>query len=122
MGEITTIGLHLAKLVFQAHGANRSGSVVFRKTLRRHKVLAFMAGADAPRMLVITALANKMARTVWALMAKNEIYRAPVVSKTTNKFSPEVRERAVRRSACSRRSVAAGKAERGRDTPPSATA
>jgi transposase len=36
--------------------------------------------ARKPRMLVITALANKMARTVWALMAKNEIYRAPVVA------------------------------------------
>jgi hypothetical protein len=36
--------------------------------------------ARKPRMLVITALANKMARTVWALMAMNEIYRAPVVA------------------------------------------
>ena len=36
--------------------------------------------ARKPRMLVITALANKMARTVWALMAKNEIYRAPLVA------------------------------------------
>jgi transposase len=36
--------------------------------------------ARKPRMLVITALANKMARTVWALMAKNEIYRPPVVA------------------------------------------
>jgi transposase len=36
--------------------------------------------ARKPRMLVITALANKMARTVWALMAKNEVYRAPVVA------------------------------------------
>ena len=36
--------------------------------------------ARKSRMLVITALANKMARTVWALMAKNEIYRAPLVA------------------------------------------
>ena len=36
--------------------------------------------ARKPRMLVITALANKMARTVWALLARNEIYRAPVVT------------------------------------------
>lgn len=28
------------------------------------------------RMLVITALANKMARTVWALLALDEVYRA----------------------------------------------
>lgn len=33
-----------------------------------------------PRMLVIVALANKLARIAWALMAKNQIYRAPTVA------------------------------------------
>jgi hypothetical protein len=33
-----------------------------------------------PRMLVTVALANKMARIVWALLSKGEIYRAPVVA------------------------------------------
>ena len=37
-------------------------------------------GSWLARMLVIVALANKMARTVWALLARNEIYRAPVVA------------------------------------------
>lgn len=32
-----------------------------------------------PPMLVIVALANKMARIVWALMARGGIYRAPAV-------------------------------------------
>lgn len=41
MSEVTTIGLDLAKMVFQAHGADASGEVVFRKTLRRSKVLDF---------------------------------------------------------------------------------
>jgi len=36
--------------------------------------------ARKPRMLVIVALANKMARTVWALQATGAIYRAPVVA------------------------------------------
>ena len=36
--------------------------------------------ARKPRMLVIVALANKMARTVWALLAKDEVYRAPAVA------------------------------------------
>jgi transposase len=31
MGEVTTIGLDIAKSVFQAHGADASGAVVFRK-------------------------------------------------------------------------------------------
>lgn len=33
--------------------------------------------ARKPRMLVSVALANKMARTVWALLTKQENYRAP---------------------------------------------
>jgi transposase len=38
--------------------------------------------ARKPRMLVTVALANKMARIVWALLVKQENYRAPVPAKT----------------------------------------
>jgi transposase len=37
--------------------------------------------ARKPPMLVIVALANKMARIVWALMARGGTYRAPVAAK-----------------------------------------
>ncbi len=50
MEEVSTIGLDLAKHVFQAHGATASGAVVFRKKLRRDQVLAFFAGQ--PRCVV----------------------------------------------------------------------
>jgi transposase len=50
MTEVSTIGLDLAKMVFQAHGADASGGVVFRKTLRRAKVLDFFR--EQPRCLV----------------------------------------------------------------------
>jgi transposase len=43
MSEVSTIGLDLAKNVFQAHGANASGVAVFRKKLRRNQVLTFLA-------------------------------------------------------------------------------
>ena len=43
MLEITTVGLDLAKNVFQAHGADRSGRAMLRKKLRRDQVLAFFA-------------------------------------------------------------------------------
>jgi transposase len=33
-----------------------------------------------PRMLVAIALANKMARTIWAMLTKHENYRDPVLS------------------------------------------
>lgn len=45
MGEVSIIGLDLARTVFQAHGADSSGAVVFRKKLRRDQLLAFFAGA-----------------------------------------------------------------------------
>ena len=41
--EITTIGLDLAKSVFQVHGVDASGQVVVRKSLRRAQVLPFFA-------------------------------------------------------------------------------
>jgi transposase len=37
--------------------------------------------ARKPRMLVTVALANKMARIVWALLVKGEDYKAPVVAE-----------------------------------------
>jgi len=39
--QITTVGLDLAKSVFQVHAVDASGDVVVRKTLRRSQVLPF---------------------------------------------------------------------------------
>jgi hypothetical protein len=36
--------------------------------------------ARKPKMLVTVALANKMARIVWALLVKGGIYKAPVAA------------------------------------------
>ena len=47
MKKVSTIGLDLAKNVFQAHGANASGPVIFRKKLRRAQVLEFFATQPA---------------------------------------------------------------------------
>jgi len=41
MTEIITVGLDLAKNVFQVHGAEAAGRAVLRKKLRRDQVLAF---------------------------------------------------------------------------------
>src|SRR3984957_1161063 len=43
MGEITTIGLDLAKHVFQVHGIDAAGQVVVRRHLRRGELLKFFA-------------------------------------------------------------------------------
>src|SRR6201998_4279192 len=43
MGEISTIGLDIAKSVFQVHGVDADGAVVIRKRVSRAKVLEFFA-------------------------------------------------------------------------------
>ncbi len=44
--EITTIGLDLAKNVYQVHAINGAGEVVVRKTIRRAQVLRFFERLD----------------------------------------------------------------------------
>ncbi len=39
--QVTTIGLDLAKNVFQVHGVTEGGEVAFNRALRRAQVLAF---------------------------------------------------------------------------------
>src|ERR1700745_246442 len=41
--QITTIGLDLAKSVFQVHGVDATGQVVVRRSLRRSQMLPFFA-------------------------------------------------------------------------------
>src|SRR4026207_189521 len=43
MGEVTTIGLDLAKHVFQVHGVDAEGATVLRQQLRRAPALAFFS-------------------------------------------------------------------------------
>lgn len=43
MEQISTIGLDIAKTVFQVHGISEGGAVVVRRQLRRRQVLAFFS-------------------------------------------------------------------------------
>ena len=43
MGEVSTIGLDIAKSVFQIHGVDAEGAVVIRKRISRAKLLEFFA-------------------------------------------------------------------------------
>jgi len=45
--QITTVGLDLAKNVFQVHGVNRHGEVDLRKQLKRDQVATFFANLPA---------------------------------------------------------------------------
>jgi hypothetical protein len=50
MGEVSTIGLDIAKSVFQVHGVDVAGAVVIRKRVSRAKVLEYFG--DLPPCLV----------------------------------------------------------------------
>ena len=66
--NVTTIGIDLAKSVFQLHGVDAQGAVVFRKKLRRGAVLDFLR--DLPVCLIgleACATAHFWAREIGAL-------------------------------------------------------
>ncbi len=68
MTNVTTIGLDLAKTVFQVHGADQDGRPVVRKKLRRAQVILFFA--DLPPCLIgmeACASAHHWAREFHAL-------------------------------------------------------
>jgi len=66
--EIITIGLDIAKRVFQVHGVDASGKAVIRRKLRRSEVLAFF-GKLPPSLVGIEACgtAHHWAREIGAL-------------------------------------------------------
>jgi len=47
MGEVSTIGLDIAKSIFQIHGVDADGAVVIRKRITRAKLLEFFATLPA---------------------------------------------------------------------------
>lgn len=54
--EIATIGLDLAKNVYQVHWSDAHGKAVLRKQLRRDQVAAFFA--NVPRFMFPAAMAG----------------------------------------------------------------
>jgi len=55
--QITTIGIDLAKTVFQLHAVDTDGATVVRKRLRRAEVLSFVSGL-APCLIGMEACAT----------------------------------------------------------------
>ena len=55
--QVTTIGIDLAKNVFQVHGVDANERVVFNKPLRRSQVLPFFAKL-APCLIGMEACAS----------------------------------------------------------------
>ena len=102
MSEITTIGLDLAKHVFQVHGIDAEGTTVLRKRLRRGQVLAFFS--RIPRCLVgleACATAHYWARELGALGHEVRLMPAQYVKAYINATSttPPMRKQFARRLA-----------------------
>ena len=80
MREVSTIGLDLAKRVFQAHGADASGAVQFSKRLRRDQLLIFFA-AQPPSVVAMEACGSGhyWAREIAKLGHKTQLIAAQYV-------------------------------------------
>ena len=61
MKQASTIGLDIAKHVFQVHGADAAGHVLFRKRITRAKLLGFLA-AQARCVVAMEACAGTAGR------------------------------------------------------------
>ena len=64
--QITTIGLDIAKNVFQVHGIDAAEKVVVRKQLRRSKVIAFFEAPGWDGSLCLGALLGTRVEEAWS--------------------------------------------------------
>ena len=78
MQTIATIGLDIAKSVFQVHGVDATGQVVVRRQLKRRHVLAFFSKLT-PCLIGIEACASSH---YWPLASWRSIHRMSVVRGT----------------------------------------
>ena len=71
MEQANTIGLDIAKHVFQVHGADAAGHVLFRKRITRVKFLSFLAaqtGVSSRWKPVPARTAGRVGSLNWAIM------------------------------------------------------
>ncbi len=89
MEQANTIGLDIAKHVFQVHGADAAGHVLFRKRVTRAKLIGFLA-TQAPCIVAMEACAgaNYWAREISKLGHRVQLiapaYVKPFVKRQKN--------------------------------------
>ncbi len=101
MNEVITIGVDLAKNVFQVHGVDGEGGVVFRRQLRRGQMLPFFK--KQPLCLVgmeACATAHHWAREIEALGHRVRLmpprYVKPYVKRNKNDMAEAICEAVTR--------------------------
>ncbi len=100
MGEVSTIGVDLAKNVFQVHGAAADGSVLFRKKLSRPQFARFMA-QQPPCLVAMEACASAHHR-VWEMVRYGHEVR-PIAPHYVSRSSKRQKNDAADAEAMSRR-------------------
>jgi transposase len=98
MGEVSTIGLDIAKSVFQLHGIDGDGGVVMRTRVSRGKVVQVFAGL--PRCLVgieACPTAHHWSRELQALGHTVKLMPPSYVKAYVKQTMPMMRLRFVRR-------------------------
>ena len=96
MQAITTIGLDLAKSVFQVHGIDAENRVIIRRQLKRRYVLAFFKKLP-PCLVGIEACASShhWSRELKALGHTVRLTRTQVGSDRTSRASLRPRQRSM---------------------------
>ena len=85
MGQVTTIGLDIAKSTFQVHGVDATGEVILRRRLTRARVVAFFAKL-APCLVGIEACATSHH---WARQLRNVGHEVRLMPPSYVKASEE---------------------------------
>ena len=81
MAEVSTIGLDIAKHVFQAHGADSSGRVLFRRKMARMKLMEFFS-SQLQCLVALEACggAHHWGRQLAKLVTRSDRPRKPTTS------------------------------------------
>jgi transposase len=81
MQTVTTIGLDIAKSVFQVHGVDAAGQVVIRRQLKRRYVLAFFEKLPPSRSQPRRQQSDQARQSVPGILAEHGIVIARNIAK-----------------------------------------
>src|SRR3989304_1560132 len=82
MQAVTTIGLDIAKSVFQVHGIDAEGNVLIRRQLKRRYVLAFFQKLPPCLVGIVAPVGRKGVEQLLAVVTDANDQRVPELART----------------------------------------